>query len=204
MFGAMNRPREFDDTREHLLDTGEAVIRGKGFAAVGLAELLATAGVPKGSFYHYFRSKEGYGAELLERYFHNHERDMRVWLLDGPGTAASRLIGYFRQWAARHDAAGGQVGCLAVKLSAEVCDLSEAMRGVLVQGMARTEAQLAEAIVAGRQDGSLTVAADPDQLARSLHQLWIGAELLARVQRSAEPLHQALRQTESWLQTSGG
>lgn len=195
----MNRPREFDDTREHLLDTGEAVIRGKGFAAVGLTELLSTAGVPKGSFYHYFRSKEGYGVDLLTRYFQRHEQDMQAWLLDGPGTAASRLNRYFSQWAAKHDVSAGQVGCLAVKLSAEVCDLSEPMRSVLVQGMARTEAQLAEAIRAGQQDGSLDPAQDALLLAQALHQLWIGAELLARVQRSAEPLQRALQQTAQWL-----
>jgi len=57
------------DTRDHLLATGEAVIRGKGFAAVGLAEILGEAGVPKGSFYHYFKSKEAFGAEMLARYF---------------------------------------------------------------------------------------------------------------------------------------
>jgi len=41
----------------------------KGYTAVGLSELLATAGVPKGSFYHYFRSKEEFGQALLEEYF---------------------------------------------------------------------------------------------------------------------------------------
>ena len=196
----MNRPREFDDTRSHLLDTGEAVIRGKGFAAVGLAELLTAAGVPKGSFYHYFRSKEGYGVDLLSRYFQRHEQDMQRWLMEGPGTAASRLSHYFSQWAAKHDVAAGQVGCLAVKLSAEVCDLSEPMRAVLVQGMARTEEQLADAICAAQQDGSLELGQDAPLLAQALHQLWIGAELLARVQRSAAPLQQALQQTNRWLQ----
>jgi TetR/AcrR family transcriptional repressor of nem operon len=48
--------KRFEDTREHLLAIGEHIILGKGFAAVGLAEILATADVPKGSFYHYFAS----------------------------------------------------------------------------------------------------------------------------------------------------
>ena len=71
----MSRPSQFSDTREHLLATGESIILGKGFSAVGLAEILGCAGVPKGSFYHYFRSKEQFGTALLERYFDRYLAD---------------------------------------------------------------------------------------------------------------------------------
>ena len=46
-----------DNTRQHILETGHRIISGKGFASVGLNEILKSAGVPKGSFYHYFESK---------------------------------------------------------------------------------------------------------------------------------------------------
>ncbi|MEL0028267.1 MAG: TetR/AcrR family transcriptional regulator, partial [Perlucidibaca sp.] len=118
----MNRPREFEDTREHLLATGEAVIRSKGFAGVGLAEILAEAGVPKGSFYHYFRSKEGFGADMLKRYFERYDQDLQHMLLEGSGRGRLRLLNFFRRWAARHGEGHGvqpqcQQACLAVKLS---------------------------------------------------------------------------------------
>ena len=48
---------ERPDTRQHILDCGRQLVAAKGFVGVGLAEILATAGVPKGSFYHYFASK---------------------------------------------------------------------------------------------------------------------------------------------------
>ncbi|WP_163030699.1 TetR/AcrR family transcriptional regulator, partial [Pseudomonas viridiflava] len=56
----------YDDTRQHLLDTGHRMMAERGFTSVGLNELLQAAGVPKGSFYHYFKSKELYGQGLLE------------------------------------------------------------------------------------------------------------------------------------------
>ena len=55
-----------DNTRQLLLDTGHRLIAARGFAGVGLAEILAGAQVPKGSFYHYFGSKEQYGQTLLQ------------------------------------------------------------------------------------------------------------------------------------------
>ncbi len=204
----MNRPREFEDTREHLLATGETVIRSKGFAGVGLAEILAEAGVPKGSFYHYFRSKEGFGADMLARYFERYDLDLQQMLLEAPGSGRQRLFDFFRRWAARHDGDTQarpqcQQACLAVKLSAEVSDMSEAMREELVKGMQRVQQRLAQTIVAGQQDGSLSLVLAPDDLAESLYLLWVGAELLTKVQRSPAPLQRALQQTDLWLQSPG-
>ncbi|MDW1502064.1 TetR/AcrR family transcriptional regulator, partial [Vibrio sp. YT-19(2023)] len=50
-----------NDTRQHILDVGYELIVTRGFTSVGLSELLKTAEVPKGSFYHYFKSKEQFG-----------------------------------------------------------------------------------------------------------------------------------------------
>ena len=55
-----------DNTRQHILETGQRIIAGKGFASVGLNEILTTAGVPKGSFYHYFDSKEALFKAVIE------------------------------------------------------------------------------------------------------------------------------------------
>ena len=64
----MSRHTEHD-TREHLLATGERLCMHRGFTGMGLSELLKTAEVPKGSFYHYFRSKEAFGVAMLERHY---------------------------------------------------------------------------------------------------------------------------------------
>jgi DNA-binding transcriptional regulator YbjK len=57
------------EVRQHILDTAMPIILGKGFSAVGLNEILATAGVPRGSFYHHFGSKEAFGEALLTSNF---------------------------------------------------------------------------------------------------------------------------------------
>ncbi len=186
------------DTREHLLATGEVVIRGKGFAAVGLAEILAEAGVPKGSFYHYFKSKEAFGTDMLQRYFRAYGQQVQQVLGRSGGTARERLLDYYRRWAS-HEAGNCQQACLAVKLSGEVADLSEPMREVLADGMRRVELYLAETIRKGQAEGSLHAELDADTLAPALYTLWVGAELLAKVQRSSRPLQQALQQTELML-----
>src|SRR5574343_953133 len=67
--GRPPKPREdISDTRELLLRAGLEVLTEKGFAATGIDEILGRVGVPKGSFYHYFESKEAFGLQLITRY----------------------------------------------------------------------------------------------------------------------------------------
>ncbi len=189
------------DTRQHILDAARPVIVGKGFAAVGLSEILAAAGVPKGSFYHHFGSKEQFGGELLAGYFEAYLREVDATLsADGQG-ASARLLALFTHW--HQTQSGDDLGarCLMVKLSAEVCDLSESMRGALESGCGRMLERLARCIDEGRQSGELAAAVDASDAAQHLYHWWIGATLLARVQRSSGPLDAALRGTRGWLAT---
>jgi TetR/AcrR family transcriptional repressor of nem operon len=78
-------------------------------------------------------SKEAFGEAVLEAYFADYLARMDA-LLAQPGTAAQRLIGYFRDWLESQTGDEAQSRCLAVKLGAEVCDLSESMRAALERG----------------------------------------------------------------------
>ncbi|MGA7800413.1 MAG: TetR/AcrR family transcriptional regulator [Gammaproteobacteria bacterium] len=187
-----------DNTRQHLLDTGHRVMSGKGFTGVGLNELLQTAGVPKGSFYHYFKSKEQYGQALLENYFRNYLEDLDRRFTVGSLPARERLMGYWQQWLDSHCEPCNEQKCLVVKLSAEVADLSETMRITLRDGTDRIIGRIAGCIEAGNQDGSLPKL-DAQSTATMLYQLWLGASLLAKLHRTSQPLEQAMEMTRTLL-----
>lgn len=65
---AMKRSIKSEATRQHILDTSFELLLRKSFVGVGLKEILKACDVPKGSFYHYFASKEAFGCALLEQY----------------------------------------------------------------------------------------------------------------------------------------
>ncbi|KRD39778.1 TetR family transcriptional regulator [Lysobacter sp. Root916] len=195
----MNPAAAIADVRQHILDVAHPLLLSKGFTAVGLAEVLAAARVPKGSFYHYFGSKEAFGEALLENYFNEYLARTDA-LLSAPGPAAQRLLAYFHDWLDSQTGEQAQSRCLVVKLGAEVCDLSESMRTALAQGTRRIIARLAACIEAGRQDGSLASApADPQAAAAALYQNWLGASLLAKITRDRAPLDTALVGTRQLL-----
>lgn len=178
------------DTRQHILCTGKQIIAAKGFSSVGLAELLQASEVPKGSFYHYFKSKELFGQALLEDYFTDYLAGLDT-LMQTPGLSGrDRLLRYFEQWRTTQADDCDEQKCLVVKLSAEVSDLSEAMRLTLRDGTERVIARLAQCVADAVEDGSLA-AVEPLSTARTLYSLWLGANLLAKLHRNAEPLEQA-------------
>ena len=183
-----------DNTRQLLLDTGHRLIAARGFAGVGLAEILAGAQVPKGSFYHYFDSKEQYGQTLLQGYFDACIAQMDALFDDPSRPARERLLNYWQRWLAGHEQGCDEHKCLVVKLSAEVADLSDAMRVTLRDGTERVIHRLARCIAAGRTDGSLSVA-DPLTTARTLYPLWLGASLLAKLHRNGDSLREAMAAT---------
>ena len=129
----MNKHTEHD-TREHLLATGEQLCLQRGFTGMGLSELLKTAEVPKGSFYHYFRSKEAFGVAMLERHYAAYHQRLTELLQSGEGNYRDRILAYYQQTLNQFCQHGTISGCLTVKLSAEVCDLSEDMRSAMDKG----------------------------------------------------------------------
>ena len=186
------------DTRQHILDTGNRIMASKGFSAVGLNEILQAAEVPKGSFYHYFKSKEQFGQALLESFFAGYLAHIDSLFERPDQSARERLLAYWQQWQATQCPGGDDQPCQVVKLSAEVSDLSEPMRLALQDGTNRVTARLAQVIRAGQADGSMPVL-DPEATASLLYQLWLGASLLGKVHRQPQALQQAMAFTQQLL-----
>jgi TetR/AcrR family transcriptional repressor of nem operon len=194
-------------TKDHILNCGERLIASKGFVGVGLSEILTAASVPKGSFYHYFSSKERFGEELLSRYLDDYVAQLDdVFKADG-ASARSRLMRYWSSWkVSQCDVSDSncpepQTGskCLIVKLSAEVADISESMRLTLRGGTDRVVQRIAQCLEDARQDGSVAPGLNAAETALTLYELWLGASLLAKLRRDGSPFDHALISTERVL-----
>jgi TetR/AcrR family transcriptional repressor of nem operon len=191
----------YQDTRERILSTGETLILGKGFSALGLSEILSAAGVPKGSFYHYFPSKEDFGVAMLERYFSAYREKMQSLSESREFNAAEQLLHYFSEWKKLAESSSCQKLCLAVKLAAEVSDLSEPMRAALAIGMNDITQHIADLIRTAQSENSILSKSDAGELASALYGMWIGASLLAKVRQDLHPLAIAYQQTKVLLNT---
>jgi len=184
-------PRRRDDvveTRELLLRTGLEILTEKGFSATGIDEILRRAGVPKGSFYHYFDSKEAYGLALIERYGEFFARKLDRHLCNRALAPLDRLRAFVI------DAKGGMArhefrrGCLIGNLGQEMAALPESFRGRLKDTFEDWQARFAACLIEAQASGDLAKEADAAQLAAFFWIGWEGAVLRAKLERNAQPL----------------
>ncbi|AOY42983.1 MULTISPECIES: TetR/AcrR family transcriptional regulator [Psychrobacter] len=188
------------DTKAHLLATGYQLIAKKGFTAVGLKQILDTAGVPKGSFYHYFASKEAFGEAIINHYFSLYKA--RLDIIDAQNVSAQqKLYDYFQNWYDTQQNGCDHDKCLVVKLSAEVADISETMRKALDTGYQQTTMWLAEQIKAGWIDGSVprhdNISAE--SMAKRWYFAWLGASLMAKISQTNTPLAEIWQMTTTQM-----
>ena len=184
------------NTKEHLLTTGYKLIAQKGFTAVGIKQILDTAGVPKGSFYHYFASKEAFGEAIISHYFTQYKQ--RLDIIGSQNVSAQqKLYDYFQNWYDTQQNNCDHEKCLVVKLSAEVADMSEPMRKALHAGYQQTITWLATQIKAGWADNSVPRPANisAESMAKRWYFAWLGASLVAKISQTDTPLAEVWQMT---------
>ena len=181
----MPRPPNPDVPRR-LLAAGLELVHARGFAASGVKDITDAAGVPKGSFYAYFPSKEGFAAAVLEHYWDDIETRL-VPTLSAEGPARERIVRFFHALADEHEAGNFLLGCLIGNLSLELAGSSDPVRAELAGILDRWDTALIACVRAGQRSGDIRDDVDAAELASQLIESWEGAALRGKVTRSRVP-----------------
>lgn len=180
----------FSQTREDLLNAGVAALTEKGFSATGIDEILRRVDVPKGSFYHYFKNKEAFGAELIERYALYFSTKLDRILLNETHSPLQRMDDFVEDAIIGMQRFNFARGCLVGNLGQEMGALPPAFRRLLVEvfhdWQVRTAACLKEAV----QVGEIKPDIDCNAAAEYFWIGWEGAVLRAKLEQSEKPLRQ--------------
>jgi TetR/AcrR family transcriptional repressor of nem operon len=176
------------DTRHHLLQVGLRRIRAMGYASTGVQEILDDADVPKGSFYHHFRSKEDFAREVLALYFRGECERAEKILRDAKGAPLTRLRRYFQELVAVFGPAAPVSGCLIGNLSLEIADHSDSIQSLLSASFSSWQAAIAGVLWEAMDRRDLTRSTKPDDLAAFLLNSYEGALLRSKADRSNKPL----------------
>jgi len=175
------------EVRRRLLAAGLELVHARGFTASGVKDITDAAGVPKGSFYAYFDSKEAFAAEILEHHWADIETRL-LPILDADGSAQDRITSFFHALADEHEAGDFLLGCLVGNLSLELGGSSEPVRTELIRILDRWDAALTACVRSGqRGPGGIRRDLDAGELAAQLIEAWEGAALRGKVTRSRTP-----------------
>ncbi|UZD91524.1 TetR/AcrR family transcriptional regulator [Cognatishimia activa] len=186
--GRPKRDPSTSETRQKLLRTGLAYLTERGYSSVGIDEILASSGVPKGSFYHYFRNKAEFGSALIESY-DAYFVDKLERSLDRKDLKPLQQLRAFTEDAqagmARH---GFRRGCLIGNLGQEMASLPEAYREKIIQVLEGWQDRVAECLERAQSEGSLSTHHDSEALAAYFWIGWEGAVLRAKLEHLPDPL----------------
>ncbi|WP_026605841.1 TetR/AcrR family transcriptional regulator [Methylocapsa acidiphila] len=179
-------------TRLAVLDQGLALIMRNGYHGTGLSDILAAAKVPKGSFYHYFASKEDFGVQVIAHYIDPFIKQLNCCIDAPEHDALTALKSYFLSQIEDLQSKNFEGGCLLGNLMGEIGDTSEAARAALKEAVDRYRDALEAGLDRAQREGSVRL----DKTARSLADLlidaWQGALLRMKIEHSARPLQRFL------------
>lgn len=179
---------EKKDTRSEIIRIGTDLIARQGFNATGIESILKEAGVPKGSFYHYFKSKEEFGLAVIDHFAERFEQRLDTFLKDDEVMPLHRIRNFLESGLMRIEQNQCSKGCLIGNLGQELADLNDRFRARLEEIFQMWKGRFAACLRDAQSSGGLTNDLDPDLLAGVVLSGWEGAILRAKVMKSPQPL----------------
>lgn len=161
------------DAGEKILAAGRTLFEARGYSALGVAEICKAAGVPKGSFYYFYASKEALALAVVDEHWADQSREWTRILSRETGGAQplDRLRQLFEETEAGQHAVqqgcGTVLGCLFGNLSLEMSNQTEAVRARLQEIFDAQVEMVASVIGEARERGDITVD-DSQEAARSV------------------------------------
>ena len=174
--------------REEIIRKGAELIHAQGFNATGLQQILQAVGIPKGSFYFYFKSKEAFGLEIINYFNAIISAIFTRYLSDKKTLPLKRLEKLFEYFEAAFQKSSYSLGCPIGNLSLELADTNERLRVHLVGVIEALIAQIELCLQEAKCDKSLPANLNTDDTARFIFHGFEGAVLHMKVVKSIEPI----------------
>jgi len=176
------------DTRSAIIWCGTELLTERGFQITGIDEILSIVGVPKGSFYYYFKSKREFGVAVVDNYVQFYAQKMAL-LFDNPErTPLQRLQDFVDDGKLGMTKYDFKRGCLIGNMGQELAALNDEFRERLEQVMQTWEARVTTLFALARDTGEIAQSHDPESLSQFFWIGWEGAILRSKLTRSVAPL----------------
>jgi TetR/AcrR family transcriptional repressor of nem operon len=172
-------------TRQKIVDAALEQFHEFGYNGSSVNDVVERAGVPKGSFYNYFKAKELLALEVLKIYSERSRFDI---LADKTLRPLERIRQHFGFMAERYDRLGYARGCLIGNLAAESTDEAPLVRNALAQSLGRWTDTLEGVLKQGQDLGEVASSIDARKTARFLINSWEGAVIRMKIAATREPL----------------
>ena len=164
------------------------LLTAQSFDATGIDQILAQLCIPKGSFYHFFPSKQAYGEAVIKEYASYFEDKFDRLLGDADRPPLQRLRAYLDECSAGMARHQWRRGCLVGNLAQELGARNDAFRQLLEAVLLRWQGRVADCLSEAVALGDLDRDVDAQRLAQFFWIGWEGALMRAKLTRDSSPL----------------
>jgi TetR/AcrR family transcriptional repressor of nem operon len=175
-------------TRNKILEVGSRIIHQKGFNNTGIQEILNEAGVPKGSFYFYFKSKEDFGLALIDEFDSLISGHLASYLAINSLSPLKRLKSFFSFFRNFFQEENCTKGCPIGNLSQELSDVNENIRKRLDESFNSLGSLIETCLYEARERGEFQNDIPVPEIAAYIINSWEGALLRMKVSKDITPL----------------
>ncbi|WP_351227406.1 TetR/AcrR family transcriptional regulator [Streptomyces sp. NPDC002133] len=179
------------DAREKILSAAQSLIELRGYSALGVAEICKAAGVPKGSFYYFFESKEALALAVIDEQWAGQRSDW-TRILNSDAEPLQRLRRLFEETEAGQRAGqqscGTVSGCMFGNLTLEMSNQTEAVRKRL-QEIFEAQVEMVDSIITEALERGEVAVTDTREAARSVVAQLEGQVLFAKLYNNTSQLN---------------
>ena len=184
----MARERKKDIIRKQLLEQGIKMFVNQGYHGTGIQEVVDNVGIPKGSFYNYFESKENFGSEVIKAYSEQFKSLLSDILAESENNAFNAIRIFFDVLIKRFEEKRCREGCLVGNLAAEISDNSEIGRKTISVCINEWKDIIAEVIRRGQKQKRIRADIKPDKCADFLVNSIEGYVLRMKIESNTKPI----------------
>lgn len=177
------------EKRKEILEKGLSLILKRGYYGTGIQEIADAAGIPKGSFYNYFKSKEQFAIDLLDYSVRGLVEQLEDALTDDAIPAIQRLERLHKGVAYRYIRDQFMsFGYLASMLSLEMAHTNGPVIAAVDQAFVRMKEALRRILQEAKDAGHVRASLHVEKLAEFIQNAWYGALIRTRASGTIIPL----------------
>ncbi len=187
--------------RDYILMMGMNILRNRGYNGTSVKDIVSAAGVPKGSFYSYFESKEDFALKALAKYFTDFTDEISSVLDDISKSYKERLIAHYEyrlELVLNHPEL--KDGCIASSLGNEMSNYSEAIRNAITKKESSVKGKLIELIQKGQENGEIKNQLNAEALVNFIEDAWKGAIITRKEYQNDQSIRNLLMVTKNLLE----
>jgi TetR/AcrR family transcriptional regulator, transcriptional repressor for nem operon len=186
-------------TKQKLLEAAQELMRANGYTATSVDDVCEAAKLTKGSFFHYFASKEQLGMEVAERFF----AAKKEMLLSAPfrrkKDPLDRVLGYVDLLIEMSRSPEAGKGCLLGTFAQELSDSNPKIRRVCADCFAEQCADLQRTLEEAKAAHAPRARWSPQSLAEHLVAILQGSLILAKARQDPKVLETSLEHYKEYL-----